>query len=59
MSAFNSNAAYTHAIAIVTAGIASGSIKLSQPDMNGQRDASSDAKYLNELINALATNLKG
>ena len=59
MSAFNSNTAYAHAIAIVTAGITSGSIKFTQPDMNNQRDASADAKYLNDLINALAKNLQG
>lgn len=58
MPAFNTHKSYESAIAIVTAAITAGQIKFSQPDMNNQRDAAGDAKYLNELINALAKNLK-
>lgn len=59
MSVFNGHTAYNHAIAIVTAAINAGQIKFTQPDMSNQRDAEGDAKYINDLINAIAENLKG
>lgn len=51
-------AAYGHAIDIVKTAISAGTIRFTQADMNGHRDAAGDAKYLNDLINALAKNLQ-
>ncbi len=59
MSAFKSHAAYTSAVALVTAGLQSGSIKLQGSSDSGHTDKNieRDSKYLNGLINALAANL--
>jgi hypothetical protein len=57
MPAFNTSSAYVHAIALVTAGLQSGVIKLNGPISN-QDTATADAKYLNELINSIAKNLR-
>jgi len=57
MAAFNNSGAYTHAIAVVSAGLQSGALKLNGPGM-GDSAAEKDAKYLNDLINSLAKNLQ-
>lgn len=58
MPQFGNQDAYGHAIEIVKTAISAGTIKFTQPDINGHRDGAADAKYLNELINALAKNLQ-
>lgn len=60
MSYFNKHAAMTNAVAIVTAALQSGAIKL--PGSNGfgadgAENAGADAQYLNKLLNLLAENL--
>jgi hypothetical protein len=60
MSYFNKHAAMTNAVAIVTAALQSGAIKL--PGSNNfasdqAENAAADAQYLNKLLNLLAENL--
>lgn len=57
---FNSSGAYDRAIAMVTAGLQSGAIKLNGPHSSDDYNLphqKSDAEYLNGLINSLAKNL--
>jgi hypothetical protein len=56
MSAFNKNHAFQHAVAIVSAGLQSGTIKLYGPTQHVEA-AVKDSTYLNNLINSLADNM--
>lgn len=56
--AFNDHEALKAAIGLVSVALQSGNIKLSGPGTMLPNPGESDAKYLNELINALAENFK-
>lgn len=56
MSVFGKHAAHERAISIVTAALQSNSIRLNGA-VTMDPEAEKDAKYLNDLINALAKNL--
>lgn len=58
MPSFANQEAYGHAIDIVKTAISAGAIKFNQYDINGELNSDRDAKYLNDLINALAKNLQ-
>lgn len=58
MPNYNSSSAYSHAIALVTAGLQSGSIKLMGPSHGTNSGIKTDSDYLNAVINALAKNLQ-
>jgi len=57
VSIYSKSNAYAHAIAMVTAGLSSGSIKLEGPDKQGAY-GKSDAKYLADLIAGIVDSLQ-